>query len=154
MQEGLERPKTPTNDVWMAWAVPDWATGGAGFTQQDVGVCALLHQPSCTHKRSDTHSQSQLSHKDDVLGGTGFLHASSWKWHVSLRRGIKRLQKGEEYVSLAFSVPCVYKYRNTKTEATPGLNQIYTHKCSQDLCSCARSVSALVDCGPVFCTGL
>ncbi|XP_039679888.1 uncharacterized protein LOC120573994 isoform X2 [Perca fluviatilis] len=26
------------DDVWMAGAVPDWATGGAGFTQQDVGV--------------------------------------------------------------------------------------------------------------------
>lgn len=40
MQEGLERPKrlVPTDDVWLAWAVPDWATGGAGFTQQDVGV--------------------------------------------------------------------------------------------------------------------
>lgn len=37
MQEGLER-LVPTDDVWMAGAVPDWATGGAGFTQQGVGV--------------------------------------------------------------------------------------------------------------------
>lgn len=69
MQNGLEKLKTfaPTDDVWMPQAVPDWATGGAEFTQQDVGVRALLHQtPSCTHKARDMHTQSRLTHKTDT----------------------------------------------------------------------------------------
>lgn len=88
MQEGSERLKrlVPTDDVWMAQPVPDSATGGAGFTQQDVGVWALLHQPSWTHKRGDMHTQSWLSHRDNALWGPGSLYAASWKWHVSLRR--------------------------------------------------------------------
>lgn len=60
----------------MAGAVPDWATGGAGFSQQDVGVEALLHRPFMrAHKQGDMHTQSRLSHKEDVLGGA---------WHRSM----------------------------------------------------------------------
>ncbi|KAK7939821.1 hypothetical protein WMY93_003147 [Mugilogobius chulae] len=35
-----------TDDVWMARAAPDWPTGVAGFTQQAVGVAALLSTSS------------------------------------------------------------------------------------------------------------
>lgn len=39
----------------MAGAVSDWATGGAGFSQQDVGVEALLHRPFMrTHTNRET----------------------------------------------------------------------------------------------------
>lgn len=57
MQRSLERPKSlvpaiHTEDVWMAGAVPDWATGGTGFTQQDVAVWALCYTNAgtCTLK--------------------------------------------------------------------------------------------------------
>lgn len=108
----------------------------------------------CAHKRRNMHAQSQLSLKNNVLEGPGSLHASCWKWCISLRREIKQLLKGEEYVNLTFSVPCVCNNRIAKTEATPGLKQISTHKSSQDrLCSCTRRITELMDCSQVFCSG-
>lgn len=70
MQERLEKPKTllPTDDVWMTQAAPDWATGGAGFTQQDVGVCALLHQPLCTQTQEYARPKPAESQKQCARG--------------------------------------------------------------------------------------
>lgn len=70
MQERLEKPKTllPTDDVWMTQAAPDWATGGAGFTQQDVGVCTLLHQPWCTQTQEYAHPKPAESQRQCARG--------------------------------------------------------------------------------------
>lgn len=66
----------PTDDVWLAGAVPDRATGGAGLTQQDVGVWGPTH----THKkRRDVHTQRQADSQRGPPGGV----AASWKWHIS-----------------------------------------------------------------------
>lgn len=60
----------PAYDVWMARAVPGWATGGAGFTQQDVGVLSpaaptLMY----TQMQGHAHPKPAESHTDDRLGG-------------------------------------------------------------------------------------
>lgn len=91
----------PQMTCWMAWPVPDCATVGPGFTERGVGVGALLHRPARTHTHAhqsmdNTKSQQSCS-KDCVLWGvSGSLRVPSWKWHVSLRRGIKRLEKRDE----------------------------------------------------------
>lgn len=84
--EVLAEAHVPTDYVWMAQAAPDWVTGGAGFTQRAVGVCALLHQPSCTH----THTRRSCVKKREYILGTASLRVVSWKWHVSQKSDRKR----------------------------------------------------------------
>lgn len=77
---------------------------------------ALLYQPSCTHKCRDTHTQSQLSHTDDGRRGCS-LHALSWKWHVSLRRGIKWLEKEDCAMCLQRHVHKDWRISQLKSDA-------------------------------------
>lgn len=86
----------------MAWAVPDWTTGGAGFTQQDVGVEAVLHQSSCTHKHRDLHPQRQLSHKDDAPGDLALCMLQAWNGMFPYGEELE-IRKGDGYFSLSLS---------------------------------------------------
>lgn len=104
------------DDVWMARAVPGWATGGAGFTQQDVGVSSpAVPTLMYTQMQGYAHPKSQLSHTDD--GGGCSLHALSWKWHVSLRRGIKWLEKEDCAMCLQRLVHKDWRISQLKSDA-------------------------------------
>ena len=56
----------------------------------------------CTNPRVHTnaHPKPAESQRRCTWGGPGSLHASSWKWLVSLSRGAKTFKKGEGYFSL------------------------------------------------------
>lgn len=157
MQEGLVRPKkiVPTDDVWMARAVADWATGGAGFTQQDVGVWALLHQPSWTHKRRDVHTQSLAESQRRCAWGAWL--SACFKLEVACfpEERNEKIIKGRGLFQLHIVRSLCLKQQEHDDWTAPGLNQKYTHIRSQDLLrSCTRSVSPLVDCSQVFYTRL
>lgn len=78
---------------------------------------ALLYQPSCTHKCRDTHTQ-RASWVTQTMGGGGCsLHALSWKWHVSLRRGIKWLEKEDCAMCLQRLVHKDWRISQLKSDA-------------------------------------
>lgn len=62
-QRGQKVPM-PADDVWMARAVPGWATGGAGFTHQDVGVSSpAVPTLMYTQMQGYTHPKPAESHR-------------------------------------------------------------------------------------------
>ncbi len=102
---------------------PQMTCGWHGLCQTGRQVALGSHsrtwvfEPCCTNSHVHTNAwtcapKAGVSHKYDALGGPGSPCASSWKWHVSLRRGMKRLSKGEDYFSFTLSVP----NRSTMTE--------------------------------------
>lgn len=78
----------------MAQAGPDWATGGAGFTQRVVGEYALLHQTSHTHTRTHTSRVTESPGEQvpwkatqmDVSWGEQVSHQKQTKRHNSMQQ--------------------------------------------------------------------
>lgn len=124
----------------MARAVPDRATGGAGFTQQDVGVWALLHQPSSTHKHRAKHTQSRLSHKDDVLGG-GLALCMLQAGNCFPKERKNKDYKRERSISVYFV--CSVCLNNCSWHKSKKHSQVFASR---------RRVSPRMDCSQIFCT--
>lgn len=84
-----------------------------GLRTAGRGCLSALRQPN-PQMQAYAYGPSQLSHRDNLLVGDGWArsrHASSRKWLVSLRRGMKWLEK-EWKMSTSHSLTCVYNQKN------------------------------------------